>query len=147
MGIFSASLFFHSVLRWGILFTVAIAGITALIGLLRRTPITNLHHHSTVVAMVLCHMQLVIGAILYGLRLPAYRFMAGTQGRYWKMEHLALMVLVILLVTIGRMASSRADTEHGKLLRVAIFYLPALLIMLLSIPWPGTAMGMGRGWL
>ena len=147
MGIVSTSLFFHSVLRWALLVAVLLALITGIIALVRRTPITNLHHYSTHVAMVLCHLQLVIGAILYGMRLPAYKLMGAAQGRYWKLEHLGLMLLVILLITVGRMAGARATTEHGRHLRVVAFFIPALLIMLWAMPWPGTPMGMGRGWL
>lgn len=147
MGIFSSALFFHSLIRWGILFTVAVAGFAALIGYLRRGPIPNWHRTIAILAMVLCHAQLVVGGILYGFRMPAFKYMAADQARFWKFEHVGMMVLAIGLVTAGRLLSQRAHTEQGKHLRVAIFYLLALAIFIATIPWPNTPMGAGRGWL
>jgi L-asparagine transporter-like permease len=57
------------------------------------------------------------------------------------------MLIAIALVTVGRISSKKARSEQGKHLRVAIFYLLALLVMLAMMPWPFTAMGDGRGWI
>lgn len=147
---------FHSLLRWGILLTVAVAGSAALRGYLRKAPIIIWERSLSIVAMVLCHVQLVLGLVLYVSRYKSYALVtrSGHQTafnsgviRYWKYEHVSIMVLAIALVTIGRMTSKRAKMESSKQLRVAIFYLLALLIMLFSIPWPGTLMGQGRMWL
>ena len=75
-------------------------------------------------------------------------WMGDTVRRFWKFEHIGMMVLAIALVTIGRIVSKRAETERGKQLRIAIFYLLALLIMLMMIPWPFTAIGKAQaiGW-
>jgi uncharacterized membrane protein len=146
-GLSSVVEFFHSLLRWGVLLSVAIAGLVALMGYLRSTPIIVWHRAVAILAMVLCHVQLVVGGLLYGMRFKAFKFMAEDQARYWKMEHLGMMVIAIALVTIGRITSKRAVTERGKQVRIAIFYLLALLIFLMMIPWPFTAMGAGRGWL
>lgn len=142
-------LFFHSLLRWGILLTVAVAGFTALIGWLRNGPVITWQRAMAIWAMVLCHVQLVLGFVLYGSDLAKGKFarMPSDSMRYWKFEHMGMMLIVIALVTIGRLSSKRAKTEQGKHKRVAIFYLLALLLMLAMIPWPFTAMGEGRGWL
>lgn len=142
-------LFFHSLLRWGILFTVAVAGSAALMGWLRNGPVITWQRATAIWAMVLCHVQLVIGFVLYGFDIANGKFerMAPDSMRYWKFEHMGMMLIVIILVTVGRLASKKANTERGKHMRVAIFYLLALLVMLAMIPWPTTAMGEGRGWL
>jgi hypothetical protein len=142
-------LFFHSLIRWAILFTVAVAGVTALSGWLRQGPVITWQRAVAIWAMVLCHVQLVIGLVLYGFDISkdVFKSMAPDHARYWKFEHLGMMVIAIALVTIGRIASKKARTEQGKHLRVAIFYLLALVLMLAMIPWPFTAMGDGRGWI
>ncbi len=147
MGIFSTALFFHSLLRWGILITVTLATGAAIVGLVRRGPIANWHRTMAILAMVLCHAQLVVGGILCGWRMEAFRFMPADQARFWKFEHLGWMVLAIGLVTAGRILSRNAHTEQGKQLRVAVFFTLALLVFLARIPWPNTPMGIGRGWL
>lgn len=142
-------LFFHSLLRWGILFTVAVAGVSALIGWLRQGPVITWQRAVAIWAMILCHVQLVLGFVLYGLDIGkgVFDMMPPDRARYWKFEHMGMMLIVIALVTIGRLSSKKAKTEQGKHQRVAIFYLLALLLMLMMIPWPFTAVGEGRGWL
>ena len=148
---------FHSILRWLVLLSVGGAGIIALKGYLRRDPIFVWERTLTIVAMVICHIQLVIGLGLYAMKFKTYEpitargnesWMSENVRRFWKFEHIGMMVLAIALVTIGRMLSKRAQTEPGKQLRIAIFYLLALLIMLLMIPWPFTGVGQAQaiGW-
>ena len=148
-------LLFHSLLRWLVLLGVGGAGLVALRGYLRRAPIIVWERTLSIVAVVLCHVQLFLGLIMYATRLKSYVSESTRSGqtslsdsvvRYWRFEHIGMMVIAIALVTIGRAVSKRARTEPGKQLRVAIFYLLGLAVMLYAIPWPGTAMGQGRGW-
>jgi len=140
-------LFFHSLLRWGILLTVAGAGFAALVGWVRNGPVISWQRALAIWAMILCHVQLIIGFLLYFMLFDTFKGMAPDQARYWKFEHMGMMVIAIALVTIGRLASKKARTERGKHKRVAIFYLLALVLMLVMIPWPFTAMGEALGWL
>ena len=139
--------FFHSLLRYAVLLFVAAAGFVALMGWLRQRPILVYERMLAVVAMVLCHIQLAIGLALYGMRFKAFELMAPSHQRYWKMEHIVMMIAAIALVTIGRMLSKRAKEEPIKQRHVAIFYLIALVLMLAGIPWPFTEVGRDLGWL
>ena len=142
-------IFFHSLLRWGILITVTIAGFAALRGYLTKGPVILWQRSMAIWAMVLCHVQLIVGIIVYVMDIGkgVFALMPPDRMRYWKFEHVGMMVIAIALVTIGRMTSKRAKTERGKQLRVAVFYLVALAVMLWMIPWPFTTMGEGRGWI
>ncbi|MBP8822819.1 MAG: hypothetical protein KBH07_04175 [Flavobacteriales bacterium] len=142
-------LFFHSVLRWVLIAMVAVAGIAALVGRLRNGPVFNWQRGAAIWAMVLGQAQLVLGVVLYGFNLGsgAFNRMLPDTARYWRYEHAGMMLLVVALVTTGRLASKRARTEQGKHLRVAVFYLLALLLLLVKTPWWFTAMGEGRGWI
>jgi hypothetical protein len=135
---------------------VAVGGFAALISYLRKAPIIVWERAVTIWAMVLCHIQLVVGILFYALRFKYWKAVSlgGNQTsyseamiRYWKYEHAAMMILGIVLVTVGRMLSKRAETEPGKQLRVAIFFLLALALFLFTIPWPGTEFGRGRSFL
>ena len=148
---------FHSILRWLILLSVSVAGFAALIGYLRKAPIIVWERSVAIIAMVLCHVQLVLGLALYALRFKYYgeltpsgrqSFLAQSVVRFWKFENIGMMILAIALVTMGRMLSKRARTEPGKQLRIAIFYLLGLIIMLMMIPWPFTGVGQAQaiGW-
>ncbi len=140
-------LFVHSLLRYGVLLSVALAGFMHLYGSLRQRPILIGERKLSIIAVILCHSQLVIGLLLYLMNFSTYSQMGGEVGRFWKMEHIGVMVFAIALVTIGRVSSKRAKDERLKQKRVAIFYLIALALMLWAIPWPSTELGRGRGWL
>ncbi len=140
-------LFVHSLLRYGVLLSVALAGLMHLHGSLRQRPILIGERKLSIIAVILCHSQLVIGLLLYLMNFSTYSQMGGEVGRFWKMEHIGVMVIAIALVTIGRVSSKRAKDERLKQKRVAIFYLIALALMLWAIPWPSTELGRGRGWL
>lgn len=143
--------FFHSLLRWAALLALVTAIVVAWRGYFAKSPIIVWHRGAAIIAMVLCHVQLVIGGLLYGLRYSTFaeRFSANpTLMRFWKMEHIGTMVLAVALITAGRILSKKAKTEEGKQLRVAIFYTIGLLLILAMIPWPFMAkFAHAYGWL
>lgn len=131
--------FTHSLLRYAVIIMVAVAGFAALRGYLARTPILNWERSAAIIAMVLCHIQLAIGIVLYASRYSTFeqRFGARTDLlRFWKMEHIAMMIVAIALITMGRSLSKRTNVERTKQLRVAVFYLIGLVLILAMIPWP-----------
>jgi len=143
---------FHSILRYGVLLTVGAAGIVALVGFIRKSHIITWERTLSIVAVVMCHVQLIVGLIFYATRYQKLEkwnanMPASDYYRFAKYTHPAMMILVIALVTIGRATSKRAQTEPGKQLRVAIFYLIAFALMMWFTPWPFTEMGKGRSWL
>lgn len=146
-GLSSTVEFFHSLLRWCVLLSVALAGLLALWGYLRREPIIGWHRAMAMLAMAFCHLQLVIGLWLYSLRFKRFQYLPADQGRYWKMEHLTLMLAGIALVTLGHTLSKRTNDEMRKQWYIALSYLIALALFLVATPWPFTGMGSGRGWL
>jgi len=139
--------FFHSLLRYGVLLAVLGAGLLHLQGFLNRRPILNGERMLAIVALVLCHVQLVIGLALYFTTKSYALDSSSATGRFWKMEHLGAMVVAIILVTVGRGLSKRAQDERVKQQRVWVFYLIALALMLWATPWPFREIGHGRGWL
>lgn len=141
-------LFLHSLLRYAVLAAVAGAAVVAWRGVVLRSPIMVWERMLTIVAVVLCHVQLLVGLIVYFMRFNAISTkMTGAHQRFWKFEHVGLMVVAIALVTLGRVLSKRARFEGAKQLHVALFFTIGLLIMFWAIPWPFTALGEGRGWL
>ncbi len=140
-------LFFHSLLRWLVLLAVGAAGLVALAAWVRQAPVMNWHRALAIWAMIFCHAQVLLGLALYFMRFESFRRLARDQMMYWKFGHAGIMLAAVALVTIGRLASQRAFAERAKHARVAMFYLAAWALMLAYTPWPGTAMGIGRGWL
>lgn len=139
--------FTHSLLRYGLLLVVAVAGGLHLRGWILQRPILTYERMLAILAVILAHTQLAVGLILYAINFKTFNRMGGDIGRYWKMEHIGTMIVAVALITIGRIASKRAKDELVKQKRIAIYYLIALALMLWAVPWPFTQMGHGRGWI
>jgi ABC-type dipeptide/oligopeptide/nickel transport system permease subunit len=140
-------LLMHSLLRYALLVLLIAAVIFSLRGVLLGTVLLNGHRAITVAAVALAHVQLAIGFILYIMR-GWYRAPTNTMvQRFWKFEHLGMMLIAIILITVGRVLSKKAKGDHKKQLYIAVFFLIALLIMFWAIPWPFREIGFGRGWL
>ncbi len=138
---------FHSLLSYAVILAVLFAFLVNLRGVLMQRPILTGERMITIVAMVLCHVQLVLGGILYAMNYSVFDHMDDPYKRFWKFEHIGTMVLAIALVTMGRVLSKKAQTERGKQLRVAVFYGIVLVLILASIPWPFREVGHSLGWL
>lgn len=143
---YSALLHAHSGLRW-LLLIALIAAIVVAFNHYNKAQFSKSHKTTYLVALILTHLQLVIGFVLYFIS-PRVIFNTETMKdsvlRFFAIEHLALMLFAVLMITMGYSRSKRAKTLQGKHSAVAIFYTVALLAILLGIPWPFR--GLGSGW-
>lgn len=141
----------HSGLRWIALILILLAIINAARSMSsgryeKKDKMINLF------TMIVMHIQLLVGLGLYFLS-PKVALVdnwmssetAGGMYRFFNVEHIVGMVIAIALITIGR---SRAEKKlegtrdkHRSILRSHIF---ALIIILVTIPWPFREFG--NGW-
>ena len=66
--------------------------------------------------------------------------------RFYAVEHLVGMLIAIVLITIARRVSKKNISDGAKHKRTFWLILVALLIILVSVPWPFMA-GIARPWL
>lgn len=93
-------------------------------------------------AMIATHTQLLIGLILYFMNIGAkvrFDMMSDKLYRFYAVEHLVGMLIAVALITVGNAQGKKGN--HGK---VFTFYLIALVVIFLSIPWPFR--NLGAGW-
>lgn len=134
----------HSGLRWVALILILWAIYNAFTSkeFNKREKLVNLF------SMVILHLQLIMGLILYFIS-PKVKFFEGWMKdavyRFYGMEHLAGMLIAVILITIGYSKSKRAKTATEKFKPIKIFYLIGLIIILASIPWPFRA-NLGGAW-
>lgn len=133
----------HSGLRWVALILLLVAIFNAVASkskghYLKKDKMINLF------AMVFLHVQLLLGLILYFIS-PKVVFVEGwmkvSQARFFGLEHILIMILAIVLVTIGRKKAekeSNAAKKHGK---IALWYFIGLVLIFASIPWPFRNLG------
>jgi hypothetical protein len=71
--------------------------------------------------------------------------MKNPQLRFFGMEHILLMVLAAVLITIGRKKAEKAVDPAKKHKLIAIWYVIGLILIFLAIPWPFRA-NLGGAW-
>jgi hypothetical protein len=106
-------------------------------------------------AMIACDITLVIGIYQwltgpYGLNtiknLGMKAVMADKVYRFFAIEHLTGMIIAIALVHIGKSYAKKNIPDAAKHKKTLLFFGLALLVILISVPWPFRVAGAGRGW-
>jgi hypothetical protein len=82
------------------------------------------------------HTQLLLGLILYFVS-PAVIFsgesMKDSVSRYWLVEHLAGMIIAVVLITMARITLKKLTDDTAKHKRMFVFNTLALVIILAMI--------------
>ena len=137
-------LFAHSWLRWLVLLAVLMAVARAAGGVSTRRPWTPVDDRAGMWMTASLDLQMLIGIVLYGFLSPvtksAFVDMAAAMRaapiRFFVVEHPVGMIVAIALAHIGRGRARKAATSEAKHKTALIFFGLALLVLLLSIPWP-----------
>ena len=56
--------------------------------------------------------------------------------RFFAVEHVAGMLIAIIIAQVGYSISKRAATDRSKFVRATVTYTIAFILILVSIPWP-----------
>ena len=90
-------------------------------------------------ALIFTHTQFLLGLILYFIS-PKVLFsgaaMKDSVLRFFLVEHISLMLIAVVLITIGYSKTKRAATDSKKFKLTFWFYLIGLILILAGIPWP-----------
>jgi membrane protein DedA with SNARE-associated domain len=70
--------------------------------------------------------------------------MKDTVLRFYLVEHIALMLVAIILITVGYVKAKKKSDPVKKNRTILIYYAIGLILILVSIPWPFR--GLGAGW-
>ncbi|MBB2146079.1 cytochrome B [Pedobacter sp. LMG 31464] len=123
----------HSGWRYIVFVLLVVAVINALSGWLGKKTYTEGNRKLNVFTLISAHIQLLFGLVLYFIspltKLPA----SEAIGRYWKMEHISMMILAIILITIGNSKSKKITDGVAKHKAIAIFFGLALVIIIGAI--------------
>jgi MFS family permease len=136
MNVYSFFKYLHSGFRYVVLILILLAIFQSLAGWLSNKPYTEGNRKINLFALISAHTQLVLGLILYFLS-PFVQFNSQTMKnfdtRYWTVEHLAMMIIAIVLITIGHSRSKKIVMPEGKHKTIAIYYILALLVIIVAI--------------
>jgi hypothetical protein len=151
-SLYSAMLHAHSVGRWIILILLLFAIINSLLA--GNRPYIKSDNRLGLLLTIFADLMLLIGVYLYFAGSLGYKAIQSGMGavmkdpynRFFAVEHLAGMLIAIILMHIGKAQGRRPIGDKAKHRRTMIFYLVALLIILASIPWPFREIFQTRGW-
>jgi hypothetical protein len=59
--------------------------------------------------------------------------MSDKMTRYWTVEHVFMMIVVVALITIARTTSKRMPTDLARHRRLAIFNIIALILIIATL--------------
>jgi len=126
----------HSGLRFIVVILLLLAIIQSLTGWFGKKAYTEGNRKVNLFAMISAHTQLLFGLVLYFLS-PFVQFSANTMKdattRYWTVEHITMMIVALVFITIGHAKSKRANTPEAKHKTIAIFYILAVLIIVVAL--------------
>lgn len=129
---------FHSGWAYLVLLLLVFAVINSFIGMSSKKEFTAKDRKIALFALILTHIQLVVGLILYfvsPLGKASLGNMSDAAVRLTSLEHPLINILAIALITIGWSKHKKAATGEAKFKSIAIFYGLGLLLILSRIPW------------
>lgn len=137
----------HSGLRYVVLILLILAIINAISGLVGKKAYTEGSRKLNLFTLISAHIQLLVGLGLYALStMVSFSDMATVMKtanlRYWTVEHISMMVIAIVLITVGHAKSKRGETASAKHQSIAVFYTIALVVILAAI-----MMAVGKGFI
>jgi hypothetical protein len=141
---YATLLVLHSLFRWVVLVAAAIAIVRAFGGWTGRRSWTPLDDRVGRQFVLFFDLQFLVGLILYAGVSPITSaafadFGAAMQDsilRFFAVEHVSGMLIGIVLAHIGRARLRKATDDVAKHRTAAIFFTLALIVVLISIPWP-----------
>lgn len=142
---YSSALWLHSWLRWAVLLTGLVAWFRAIAGKTAKRPWTAQDELWGLLLTISVDLQFLVGVVLYGFLSPITRLglrnfaaaMQITAARFFTIEHVIGMIVGIALVHIARVKIRKTTDAPRKHRLAMVLFGIALIVMIVSIPWPG----------
>ena len=123
----------HSGWRYLVLILLVLATLQALAGWMGNSSYTEANRKLNVFTLISAHIQLLIGLVLYFLSPLTKGPMSEAISRYWKVEHISMMIIAVVLITIGNAKSKKIADATAKHKTITIFFGIALILIVVSI--------------
>lgn len=146
---YTLTLVLHSLLRWVVVVAAIAAVVFAVRGWLGRRGWTTLDDRLGMIFTISMDLQLLLGLLLYVALSPVTRLafqdfgaaMSNGAVRFFAVEHIAVMIVAVVLSHIGRARSRQAADAVARHRAAAIWFGLALVAMIAAIPWPFYSFG------
>lgn len=145
--VYSTLLSIHSILRWLVIAT----GVIALVASLRAASDAAYRPASAprLLFVTAIDLQVLVGLLLYlrfsPLTTTALHHLDAAMSnhvlRFWVVEHPFGMLASLALAHVGNVRLRQAGGDRRAARRVAVYFAMALLLAIVSIPWPFLSYG------
>jgi hypothetical protein len=132
----------HNWLRWAVVLTGLWAIYRNYEGFTSGRKWTMADGKFNSIFMGVLHTQLLLGLILYfvspmmqGILQDFKGSMKAPEARFWSVEHISMMIIGIVVAQIGSIKAKRAPSDAGKFRTAFFWFLVALLLILIMIPF------------
>jgi uncharacterized membrane protein len=131
----------HSGLAYLALLALVLVIIWALVGALSGRDFQEKDRKIALIAFILCHIQLLVGLILYFVSPLGYSLLAGggamadATARLTALEHPLINILAIVLVSVGFIRAKKLESSTAKFRSIYMLYAVGLVLILSRIPW------------
>ena len=146
---YSVVLMLHSWMRWAVLLLALLVIYRAWSGLNARRLWEPADRSGLLFFTIAIDLQTLLGLILYVGISPvtalAFQNLAGAMRngalRFFVVEHAVGMLIAVALAHVGSVKVRKATDAHAKHRLALIFVTVTLIVIALSIPWPGMPAG------
>lgn len=132
----------HNFLRWFVLLFGIIVILRSMSGMGGGKAFTNMDRRMSLFLLISCDIQLLLGLSLYVTKgwLDVLKrggdVMSNPVNRFFAVEHLAGMLIAIILIHIGYSAAKKNIADSAKFKKLFWFTLIAFILIFVTIPWP-----------
>jgi len=135
--------FLHSTFRWLVLLSLFYSIFRTYKGYFSEKEFSKTDNFVRHWTATIAHIQLVLGITLYS-QSPIIKYFWNNFDEakesldllFFGMIHISLMLFSIVLITIGSSISKRKTTDKDKFKTLLIYFVIALIIIFIAIPWP-----------
>lgn len=133
----------HSINRWLVLASLVYSIIISWKGYRTNRAFSGPDNTARHLTATIAHIQLLLGLYLYMIS-PIVKFNVAESAStgmidehlFFRLVHISLMVIAVVVITIGSASARRLDTDRLKYRTMLWWFSIALLIILVAIPWP-----------
>lgn len=142
----------HNLLRWVILILLVYSIIRSLIAATTEKPFTKAQIKASLILMISAHLTLLLGLYQWFTGNVGFKMiqsagmsevMKNASTRFWAVEHISAMIVAIVFITLGKRVANKNVSDMIKNRQTFIYYVLALILILIATPWPGRE-GVGR---
>ncbi len=143
----------HSIGRWIVLLLLLFAIFNSMVAGSRPWIRTDARTGS--ILTIFTDLMLLLGLAIWFFGGRGYKLigdmgmsnvMKDTTSRFFAVEHISLMLIATILIHIGKAQAKKSISDRAKHRRTMTYYLVALLLILVAIPWPFREVGSSSQW-